>query len=1213
MKELELAAVPLDGINLIEASAGTGKTYTIASLFIRLIIEKRLNVNEILVVTFTRAATEELNARIRHKLKDAIMALSGSGGSDPDLARIIAQIRDKKDADRRLKAALRDFDEAAIHTIHGFCHQALQDNAFESGKLFDTELVREQESLVRQITDDFLRRLIQQVSPVFARYLAGRGNFNTLFRALPRPENSGRFLEIIPPAQKIDPKRQEESYMRLYAEAQKAWPAARKDAENLLISFAGLNRNRYRLTSIPGLLQEIDTGLAGDPELLLQSESLIKFTTGYLHESTKKGFTFPGLLIFDMFEKLYAERDKLLASYEKYLLNLKIEAAAYLQRELAIRKGNLKIQYYDDLLTNLHDALLADTAPQLIESIRKRFKAALIDEFQDTDPLQYEIFRTLFGHRGGLLFLIGDPKQAIYSFRGADIFAYMEAARQAQVRYTLRHNWRAEPNLIEAINELFSRTENPFVFDDIRFLPATPGDRGPERLTIDGNSEPQLQIWFIDGGGLQSSAIGKSGVINKEPARKLITNAVAGEIAGLLRRGQNRAAMIDDKAVAAGDLAVLVRTNLDALTIKQALDKRGIPAVLFSIENVFESREAQELQLILEAISRPANEPALKASLTTDIMGMTGEEIYALASNETAWAGWLTRFHDYNQTWNRHAFIRMFERFLIDEKVRPRLMGLPDGERRLTNLLHLAELLHHQDKQQPAGMTGLLKWLARNRQNPGRRLEEYQLRLESDENAVKIVTIHKSKGLQYPIVFCPFAWSDSKLKENKRILFHDEASANRLTLDLGSPERDKNRARAEIELLAENMRLLYVAVTRAKNRCYLVWGKFNQAETSAPAYLFHSRPGGDRRNIITDTEAAFKNLTDQDILNRLKEYETRAAGKIEIADMPQISGDSYRRPASTSLDLSCRKFTGLIETDWKITSFSQLTSTRYYLAELPDRDYSTAIVDPALPVVATISPDQKPAGIFGLPKGVKTGNLIHDIFENIDFADCGSPESIELINRKLGEHGFDLSYQPAIAEMVNKVVTIPLSIDDNRFKLAQVDRDHRLSELEFYFPLNKIDREKLKVIIARHGLAPAFNMDREYLERLRFSPVRGFMKGFIDLIFQFGDKFYIVDWKSNHLGDRPEAYSREKIAAVMQNSFYTLQYILYTVALDRYLQARIPGYSYDRNFGGVFYMFIKGIDPAVSPENGIFGDKPAADFIRKLSKYLIAEPGKAND
>lgn len=1213
MKELDLAAVSLDGIDLIEASAGTGKTYTIASLFIKLIIEKRLNINEILVVTFTRAATEELNDRIRRKLKDAIMALSGSGGSDPDLARIVAQIKDTKDADRRLKAALRDFDEAAIHTIHGFCHQALQDNAFESGKLFDTELVKEQENLVRQITDDFLRRLIQQVSPVFAKYLAGRGNFGSLFSALPRPENSGRFLEIIPPVEKIDPNRQEENYLRLYTETHKAWPAARKDAENLLLSFEGLNRNRYRLTSIPGLLQEINAGLAGDPAMLLQSESLKKLTTGRLQESTKKGFTFPGLLIFDLFEKLHAEREKLLALYEKYLLNLKIEAAEYLQRELVIRKGNLKIQYYDDLLTNLYDALLAGTGPQLIESIRKRFKAALIDEFQDTDPLQYEIFRTLFGYKGGLLFLIGDPKQAIYSFRGADIFAYMKAARQAQARYTLRHNWRAEPNLIDAVNGLFSRAESPFVFDDISFLPATPGDRGPERFTIEGKSEPPLRIWFIDSGRLQPAAITKNGLISKEYGRKLITNAVADEIAGLLRREQDQTALIGDKPAAAGDLAVLVRTNFEALMIKQALDKRGIPAVLFSIENVFESREARELQLILTAISRPAGEPALKAALATDIMGLTGEEIYDLTADETAWAEWLTRFQDYYQTWNRYGFIRMFERFLINEKVRSRLMGLPDGERRLTNLLHLTELLHRQDKQQPAGTTGLRKWLARNRQNPGQRLEEYQLRLESDENAVKIVTIHKSKGLQYPIVFCPFAWSGSKLKENDQILFHDEHSANRLKVDLGSPEQEKNRARAEIELLAENMRLLYVAVTRAKNRCYLVWGKFNQAETSAPAYLFHRPTGGDRCNILADTAAAYVNLTDQEILSRLKEYQTRAAGKIEVASIQQTSGDRYERPAPASSDLNCRKFTGLLETDWKITSFSQLTSTRHYLAELPDRDYSTTVVDSALPAIETTGPDQKPAGIFALPKGVQTGNLIHDIFENIDFADCDSTESSELINRKLRGHGFDLSYQPEIAEMVHKVVTMPLSIGENRFELAQVGREHRLSELEFYFPLNKIDREKLKAIIARHGLAPALNPDREFLERLRFSPVRGFMKGFIDLIFQFGDRFYIVDWKSNHLGDQPEAYSREKITAVMQNSSYTLQYILYTVALDRYLRARIPGYSYDRNFGGLFYLFIRGIDPAVAAENGIFADKPAANLIKELSEYLIAEPTKAND
>jgi len=1213
MKELDLVTSPLDGISLIEASAGTGKTYTIAALFVRLILEKRLNVNEILVVTFTRAATEELKDRIRRKLKAAIMTLTGSINSDTDLNHIIAKVADINEAERRLGEALRDFDEAAIHTIHGFCHQVLQDNAFESGNLFDSELVKEQESLVQQIADDFRRRLIQQSSSIFMSFLAARGYFNGAFDLVLRLEYSGRQLKIVPPVERLDLKRQENIYLQAYTEICHAWPVARKDVENLLSSFAGLDRRRYNPAKIGGFLGELDACLAGNAVLLLEAENLEKFTATYLKNSTRKGYDFPGLPVFALFEGLYAEREKLLGLYNKRLLGLKIESAEYLQRELEIRKATLKIQYYDDLLTRLKGALEGSSGPRLVESIRGRLKAALIDEFQDTDPLQYEIFETIFGRRGGPLFLIGDPKQAIYSFRGADIFAYLKAAGQAQNKYTLRHNWRAEPKLIGAVNELFSHVQNPFVFDDIRFFSATPGDRGLDQLTIDRNGEPPLQLWFVDSAAVEPGALPKSEVITKSSARKLIARAVADEIARLLNPGYNQVALIGDRSVTAGDMAVLVRTNREGILIRQALNRRNIPAVLFSIENVFDSREAQQLQLILTAISRPASESALKAALATDILGVTGEEIYTLTSNEIEWARRLARFEDYHQSWNRHGFIRMFERFMVAEGVRPRLMALADGERRLTNVLHLTELLHRQDRQQPAGIAGLIKWLARTRQSSSQRIDEHQLRLESDENAVKIVTIHKSKGLQYPIVFCPFNWSGSKLRFGENVVFHDETSNYGLTLDLGSDDYEGNQVRAETELLAENLRLLYVAMTRAINRCYLIWGKFNRAETSAPAYLFHRPASGDRHRIVADTAVGFLGLSDREIVNRLKEYETRAGDKIKVSNIPKAADILYAPPPPVTPGLTSRKFSGVIEAGWRITSFSQLTSARHYPTELPDRDYPTTAIELHLPAAESTVAEQKPIGIFALPKGVKTGNLIHDIFEKVDFQNCDSPESINLINRKLREHGFDLSWQPVIAQMLANVARMPLVAGGDKFRLEQVGSENRLNELEFYFPLKKIDQVRFKSIISGHGRFAAINTNQEYLDRLQFSPVQGFMKGFVDLVFRRGEKFYIVDWKSNHLGDRPEDYSPQRIAAVMQGGFYTLQYILYTVALDRYLSLRMPGYSYENNYGGVFYLFIRGIDPDISMENGIFTDRLAAEFIGELSEYLVVNPGEASE
>ncbi|MCK5193831.1 MAG: hypothetical protein KAQ71_08480, partial [Desulfobulbaceae bacterium] len=413
------------------------------------------------------------------------------------------------------------------------------------------------------------------------------------------------------------------------------------------------------------------------------------------------------------------------------------------------------------------------------------------------------------------------------------IFSYIKASGNADSKYTLIENWRSEPGLITAVNTIFANVVAPFVFDKIGFEKGIPGGKIE---SIHEKSSAPLTLWYLE----SDKKSGKPKPFSKTQAVPMIAKAVTGEISRLTLKGGDGQPLGERDHVKAGDIAVLVRTNRQAQIIKKSLLSKRIPSVLYDTGNIFNTHEAKEMERVLSSISEPANERMFKSALVTDIIGVSGHEIDSLDHEPFCRETRAGNFREYFQLWNRYGFIRMFRKFMAQEKVRERLLKFPDGERRLTNLLHLAEILHKESVEKKTGITGLLKWLSEQRNNPTLESETHQLRLESDEHAVKIITIHKSKGLEFPIVFCPFSWEGSIIKDQE-IVFHDSDNKE-FTLDLGSSEKSIHLAIAQNELLAENMRLLYVALTRAIKRCYLVWGRFNTAETSAMAYLFHYGP-----------------------------------------------------------------------------------------------------------------------------------------------------------------------------------------------------------------------------------------------------------------------------------------------------------------------------------------------------------------------------------
>jgi len=1064
MNRFDLLHTPLAGRNLIEASAGTGKTFTIAGVYLRLVLELRLTVAEILVVTFTEAATKELRERIRKRLKEAEHAFERGESCDLLLSGLLVALPDHAEARRTLANAVRSFDEAAIFTIHGFCQRMLQENPFESGSLCDTELLTDQSEVLTEIARDYWR-------------------------------------------------------INCYGA-----PRERIAAANA----AGVS---------PSYLLEMTRRIGGDP--------------------------FAGVI---------PEAPEQPSDSDGWLLALKRGFFDYLAAELPGRKRARNVRSFDDLLLDLHAALTrpGSTLPALI---RERYKAALIDEFQDTDPTQFAIFNTVFpaGHPAPF-FLIGDPKQAIYSFRGADIFAYMGAARETPLRHTLLENWRSEPSLIRGVNVLFGSHPLPFLFEEIPFSPVQPAPQELKLLTSVGKSTAPLKLWFAP-----RKEAGKP--INKGDAWDLLPATVASEISRLLRDGASGSLSIGDRGVAPGDIAVLVRANRQARLMQRALTARGIPSVLCSAGNLFDSEEAAELLRILSAAAEPGQEALLRGALATDLSGVSGDELARLMGDESGWELVLEEFRGYHETWSASGCMAMTLRFMERRRVRGRLLSEPMGERRLTNLLHLVETIHQAQVEGRLGMEGVIAWLACRISEETKR-EEHEIRLETDEAAVKLVTIHKSKGLEFPVVFLPFCWAEYAGKD-ETALFHDQSG--HAVLDIGSPELPEHRLLARRESLAESLRLLYVALTRGKHRTYLVWGAFKDAGDCALHYLLHPDAAVAKGQVT---------LNDEEMLEDLGRLAGSCDRSIELLPMPGADNERFLAQAVDGSGFDFQHFTGNIARDWRVASFTSLSTRQHQAAELPDRDEGSRSG-------ASDSTDLEPADIFAFPRGAKAGIFLHEIFERLDFT--LQPEALPpLVDDLLDGHGFEAGWSDAVCSMVRSVLGAPLG--EERFTLGEIGMERRFTELEFFFPLAPITSERLRDAVARFT-GDAFPVDMAGLfSRLSFTPVQGMLRGFMDLVVEHGGRYYILDWKSNHLGNSVEDYDGPGMRREMEQSLYPLQYLLYTVALDNYLKLRLPGYDYEEHFGGIFYLFLRGVD---GKGNGVFADRPPKRFITELSEALL--------
>ncbi len=1190
---------PLDGLRLIEASAGTGKTFSLAGLYLRLLLEKQLNVRDILVMTFTRAATQELRERIRTRLTTAALiaadpANAVEGNREHDIAVAIidkaANHESRASIARRIRDAAARMDDATISTIHSFAQQAAQENAFDSGLPFDRGTQVDDARLQQQAVTDYWR------SQVFGQTQTTATAFLEFW---PTPK---KLEEDLDPALKKphlglwDPKgaRLDE----LTTRARALWPTKRQDLHDVLtqawdndalLKSSALYKAIDGCGGVTQLLARLDAGLSGTasgypalPRWLAEMNSVDEITS---HFKKNKALA------------IYRPQDPdllmALASLQPVACIAATKAALTTVRATIHQRKRAGRQFsFADMIESLHEAITDPVrGPDLAAALHYNWPYALVDEFQDTDPLQYEILRTTYrGRASGALVMIGDPKQAIYGFRGGDVFAYLQAARDADGCYHLDTNYRSTPGVLDGIQALFlgatrMTQHGPFLIPQIQFQPVHCGRKSGDRVLVqNGAPIPSITAWSVEESELTA-----------EQGRQRLLKATVSEICSLLEPDTGARIQLGSglvQPVRAGDIAVLVNTNHDAASVQRSLARHGVPSVCLHRESVFESEEALDLLFVLRAADNSARLEALRAALRGPLLGLRMADLLALTTDETAWQRWIIRFQMAHEDWRARGVLALLEPMLQDAA--PRLLALDDGERRMTNYLQLGELLAEAETEN-FGSTGLIRWLAEQIADPtGESVSDArQLRLESDDALVRIATIHKVKGLQFPIVFVPFTPTLGAKPLKKSWIFHDGAS--RAWLDFGL-EGDEHKSSAMLESRAESLRLLYVALTRAEQACYIGWGPLKSAQNSALAWLLHSEDGVDPETIAATTSRSPDWLNASTTNSRLASYAERASGAVCIAPPPRPLEPTYRAQSGPPPDGQAREDLPARRKDWSVFSFSRLIAgDRQHVPETGVDDESH---DPVLDQLTVL--DDTTINLRGATFGV----AIHQILEAIDpsvWPAPGSPADERVIARHLrncgvplGEGSAQVALLRAVADLISRTLHTPLP---HIGPLAQIPTDRRLVEMEFFLRLGGKQTGAILDHLASEGYGLGLSRER------RQQVLNGLMQGFVDLTVEADGRYWIIDYKTNDLGPRAEDYAPPILQQAVRHGHYDLQYLIYLVALHRHLERTLPDYDPDHHLAGAQYLFLRGMN-GTNADTGVFIDRPTTDFILTLDELF---------
>ncbi|MDR9418931.1 exodeoxyribonuclease V subunit beta [Gracilimonas sp.] len=1158
-KPLNVFKAPLKGISLVEASAGTGKTYNITSLYVRALLEQDLEPSQVLVMTFMEAATAELKFRIRERLRESLNAIeTQNANGDSFLAELISQ--NYENAVSKLKTAIDTFDECAVFTIHGFCNKILGEYSLYFDIPVNFEVLTDPTEILQECVDDYWRSFIHkadedELSWFILDYLTDIGfgpdelrkTVEEVFKhpqstVLPDNITTDQFAESL------------EQLETTFLQLKDTWKR-----EKDIISDMYLNKKLSGRTFKEGKKWRQDWNnllslLDSEKPKIGVPERMERFG-GYMKEKgSKKDFTVPDLNFFPLMDTYLELTNKLKFIKPAFIK----ESLAEIRIKFEEKKRAGNVLTYNDLLEITESGLEKDKSGDLARKLSKKYPTALVDEFQDTDPVQYGILKQIYYNRPETgLFMIGDPKQAIYGFRGADIFTYLTAKEDANKdqAYHLTENYRSHKNMIAGVNSLFTQNEDPFLLNKLSFNEVAPPSNKEEKKYIKsklGGTTNSLQ--FI--------AMNENKYSNKGNIEADIYSILNNEITRLL----SGECSLGGEPIRERDIAMLVRTGRQGEAIQDSLREIGISSVLRSRTSVFKTEEADELFKVLSSVQRISYEPGIRMALATSLLGYNAADLLQLNEQEREWTQIIEKLARVKHVWEEKGIESAIEVLFNLFEIRNRISKTKAAERKISNLLHLTELLTKTSREKRLNGKALLKWFFEkiNADDNQASSEEEQLRLESDEGLIQITTIHSSKGLQYPIVFCPFLWSSKADPGKKDILKFNNEGENFIDISQVEEhaERIKYKELTKHQNQAEDVRLAYVALTRAVSACYVMFPKYNKIHESPISYILT----GNNKDQKGNFDHLFKILTEADNIDVRNPIAARKENTFKDSDWhsEKLSAKEFKRHDLFNFP--------------QILSYSSLSEGK------EKADYEAGYDEVHL---TPTNASELRVDRFGFPKGANAGTCLHQIFEDISFQDLGSLSKI--VSDNLDYYGIDEKWNTVAHQWVKEV--IKHKIDNSNTSLQVLSQDKVLKEMEFFFPVEHI---KANVLWDK--------IRNDHPDTALQESIHGFMKGYIDLIFEKEGKFYILDYKSNYLGNSSDDYNENALKQAIKDSGYDLQYHIYTLALHRYLASRMKDYCYEDHFGGVYYLFLRGVVKD-KPGSGVFYDCPDKDIIDQIDKY----------
>ncbi|WP_020395864.1 exodeoxyribonuclease V subunit beta [Thiolinea disciformis] len=1179
MQALRPFDLPLVGKNLIQASAGTGKTWTISLLYVRLIVEQFLTVEQILVVTYTRAATEELRSRIRLRLKETLAAYLQPEVAQNEYADLLRAYPPDTQRLQYLQRALLSFDEAAVFTIHGFCQRVLQRHAFEVGLPFESELVDSDADLQLKLADQFWQQRLVKPNALDAVILRQHSItpdslLQDVAKFIGRP-----YLVPIRPATLYEQEylQAEQVCKQQLQQLIATWQSSAQSILDCLLVPDQLTKKTYSVEQCTRYWTQLGSFLSGHHVDNIV-ETLGKLTPEALKKGTNKKKTTPDHIFFHQIAAYLPHLEKVTQLQQASLDQLRYDFLIWLREQLPERKRQAGILAFDDLLLQVQQAL--QTRPPLAEQLAQAYRVALIDEFQDTDPVQFDVFESIYRDSDGQVYYVGDPKQAIYSFRGADIYTYLKAAQgvDATQQYTLARNFRSQPQLLDAFNLLYTPSQDPFRNEQrIIYETVSSGGTVIDHLHCTPPLAP-LRLWDWQGNEEKTTP---------NQVAEQVARAIANDIARLLQESQAGRASLGNRPLSSGDFAILVRSHNQGRLMRDALQACGISSAQKSPLSIFETHEAHEIRLILAAIAEPNQIAKIRRALVTDMLGGSLDRLLVLDADPLQFDRELEDFAYWHDVWLKQGFMPMWRKLLDKRGVRKRLLAYVDGERRLTNILHLAELIHTQTRRDWRGIQNTLRWL--KQQSSLNSSEEHQLRLESDENLVQIVTIHKSKGLQYPIVYCPFLWKESRSTLKSHWFAWHNAAEGHSCLQASENLLEQAKASYQQEQNSEDLRLLYVALTRAQYHCTLVVASGDMSPASYKSALNYLLYGHlpHATELLTNKHPQ-RQTEMQQVLRNLAKNSQGSISHDVLVDSREVL---RYEPSLKQIALSCRAFKHHIPRGAKIASFSSLSAGQH--DEYPDYDVVEGLELPSK--TNTRQQDYKQ-----FPAGRRAGVCLHHLLEHLDFTQPLRTQG-DIIEAGLAQAGFTAAWRPCVEQLIEQTLTTPLLAEQN-WCLRNIAKTDRLDELEFYFSVTHFTLSDLQQVLLAY-LPADWLAIRAAVQRLKSTELEGFIKGYIDLVFRHEGRYYLVDYKSNLLGENYTDYHPEGIMQAMAEAHYYLQYLIYCVALHRYLKQRSADYTWETHVGGVFYLFLRGMHKTQA-QQGIFFDKPQRGLIEALERLL---------